>query len=221
MTQVAQKVRKDLKKSTTGRGAKSAELSARESKRQWTLEQARKQFSTLKPFFDTEEEGWKQAGRGARVEYITVTGDGNVMTVEDAEGATVKSYDGESDFQKRIFNTDHRSISGVRNPITKAHLHAGIEAEQDGDTQLASNHFNEWLNGCTFSFSLPTNHKLEGKIQNGDQVKGNLEIIEGKRGKLVTLRNSTIAVHPAHAPAQAKDMSVDELLIMFRMKDED
>lgn len=151
---------------------------------------------------------------------VVVTGNGNVIDVKDAEGNLVQTYNNDgTTLQKKIFNTNTRAISGLNNPQTKWHFNQGVKAEKAGDAQLASDHFQAWLNRCTLSFSVLSTQPEFDTIGKGDEIKCTLEAVETENGRMVGISNKNIAIKEATA-GKVRESSIEELMAQFSMADD-
>ena len=153
-----------------------------------------------------------QAAQGVFVQ-MTVRGNGNIIDVRNSEGDLVPAADGSGEIlRKKIFNLVCNSDVAIKNERNKDLLRSGYKAEQSGDTEQAAVHYNDYLNKTQVSISVLSTSANFTKIQNGDQVKGRVQLITTDKGSILTLDPSTLSIM---APSAGEDTSLNLMDMMI------
>lgn len=151
---------------------------------------------------------------------VMVVGNGNILDVRNADNELVQTYTNDgTTLQKKIFNTNTRAISGLNNPETKWHFNEGVKAERAGDEQLASDHFQAWLNRCTLSFSVLSTQPEFDTIGKGDEIDCSLESVTTENGTMIGISNKNIKIKAVIA-GKTTEATLDDLLAQFTMQDD-
>lgn len=138
-----------------------------------------------------------EAQEGQRV-IVTVRGNGNVIDVARKNGELVLQA-GTTDtvLRKKIYNVVANSAVAMSNTINRELIQEGYKAEKAGDVQMAADCYGAYLNNTQVSISILAGHKLWKTLQDGDDVQGIVQLIEGPNGQVLTLDPSTLSVKEA------------------------
>lgn len=134
-----------------------------------------------------------------------IQGNGNTIPMVDKNGVQVVDQQG-IPLMKTIYNTRVNSHVAMLNPRNKAILLEAMTAETAGNTELAHDKFNQYLNKIQVSFSVILNNGRKNPVfHNGDLVKGRVELVTTDNGQLLTLENNTVSlVHIEEAEETSK-----------------
>ncbi len=145
-----------------------------------------------------------------------VNGPGNDIDVKDKDGNFVMSVvEPGKILRKRIYNVTAVSMVALANPLIMDLYKQAQAEEAAGNTESASQLYNEFLNKCTISFGvlhpLPTEFQT---LTKGDIVKGTVDMLtpekDGTKGNLITLAD--VAVLPASPIGGLPKVSLGELI---------
>lgn len=139
---------------------------------------------------------------------LTVRGNGNTIAVKDKNGDAVKAAGSDLLLEKKIFNTLCNSSVAVKNERNQATLKEALAAEKAGDSAKAGELYNDYLNKTQVSVSVLSGTSNFDRIQDGDQIKGRVQVITTEKGSILTLDPKTISVV---APGYGEDSSFDLL----------
>ena len=140
---------------------------------------------------------------------LTIQGNGNVIDVTDKSGNVVISKLAGQEgivLQKKIFNVRANSAGAMANQRTRQFMIDGLKAEQAGDTEKASELYNQYLNSCQISFGVLMPNRLAEELSSGVDIAGRIELVETENGKLLTIATDSITVKE---PEMAESTSFD------------
>jgi hypothetical protein len=143
---------------------------------------------------------------------FTLASNGNDYDALDAEGQAL-FFDGQTDqVRKRIYNVTAISDIAFKNPRNKQFLKDAIAMENEGkDAEEVTAAYQKYLNSIQVSFSILYPAAASFMAGKDDQITAYVEVVEGKNGKLITLRKPT-AVAVMNAKGISKPFTIDDLL---------
>lgn len=133
---------------------------------------------------------------GKRVK-MQIQGDGTIIDVKRTDGtlvtSTVPGYEG-TVLQKKVFNVRANSAVAMSNERTRQFLIEGLAAEKAGETEKASELFNQYLNATQISFGVLLPSAMVNRLYNNQEISGRIELVTTDNGSLLTIDPSTISV---------------------------
>jgi hypothetical protein len=151
---------------------------------------------------------------GKRIRLL-VQGNGNVIDVTDAAGELVQSVSEPGTvLRKKIFNLRANSEVAMKNPRTRQILVDALAAEKAGDTEKASELFNDYLNKTQVSVGVLLPSAVAEQITANTEIIGTVEQITTEKGSLLSLDPKTIAIAQPEEVKKA-EFSLEELTGVF------
>lgn len=141
---------------------------------------------------------------GKRVR-LTVQSGGNVIDVENSDGEKIfeaGSNDGVV-LQKKLFNLKCNSEVAIKNERNKGILKEANELEKAGDAEKAHDGYNDYLNKVQVSVGILSTASMFNKLQAGDEIAAQVQLITTENGELLTIDPSTISIMAPETVAQS------------------
>jgi hypothetical protein len=130
------------------------------------------------------------------------------VPVLDAAGKPVLSTRDQQPLFKYIYNVELINSDKKNDPELKKILAEGVLAERAGDTEKAHEAYNRYRNAITMSFNdFVRNDDPTPQFCRGQLVEGILEEVDGRAGKVLSLKN----VHAVKAVMPRTETKIDSL----------
>lgn len=152
---------------------------------------------------------------GTRTNF-TVQNFQDIVVTDKDNNVVMSAVDPTQPLKKRIFNLYAVSSVAMRNPIILGKLKAGQVSEASGDTEAATEAYNEFINSVSVNVGVlhPLTKDLES-VTKGDQIKGTIVMLtpeaNGVKGNLLTLDAKLISAVPI-AKLEGSAFSLAEML---------
>lgn len=140
---------------------------------------------------------------------LTVQGDGQLLP--QGYEYTGRAGKTENMFDRRIYNVQASSALSMARKENRRILAEALKAKAAGDTELATDKFNAYLNAIQVSFSVIINPGVaERRFANGDQIKGTVALVDTKAGEKQLVLES-VSLKPAVVKERTK-FAISDLL---------
>jgi hypothetical protein len=126
---------------------------------------------------------------------LRIQGNGNVIDVKTKEGEVVESItEPGTVLQKKLFNFKANSGVALQNARNRQLIIDGIKAEKAGETEKASELFNDYLNATQLSVGILLPSRVADQLRDGVLISADITRIDTDNGSLLTVDPSTICV---------------------------